>query len=44
MEHYSGSGLPVSRPNSMNKYGLVLNDVGMEPLFDQLQRKARRTS
>jgi hypothetical protein len=28
----------------MNKYGLVLNDVGMEPLFDQLQRKARRTS
>ena len=24
----------------MNKYGLVLNEIGMEPLFDQLQRKA----
>jgi len=23
----------------MNKYGLVLNEIGMEPLFDQLQRK-----
>jgi len=39
VEHYSGSGLPVSRPNSMNKYGLVLNEIGMEPLFDHLQRK-----
>ena len=24
----------------MNKYGLVLNEIGMEPLFDHLQRKA----
>jgi len=37
VECYSGTGLPVARPNSMNKYGLVLNEIGMEPLFDQLQ-------
>ena len=37
VEHYSGSGLPVSRPNSMNKYGLVLNEIGMEATFDALQ-------
>ena len=40
VECYSGTGLPVARPNSMNKYGLVLNEIGMEPLFDHLQRKA----
>ena len=33
------SGLPLGRPNSMNKYGLVLNEVGMEPLFDSLQSR-----
>lgn len=37
VDHYSASGLPVSRPNSMNKYGLVLNEIGMEAMFDSLQ-------
>lgn len=39
VEHYVASGLPVSRPNSMNNYGLILNDIGLSPLFTQLQRK-----
>ena len=30
---------PSSRPNSMNKYGLVLNEIGLEPLFDSLLRR-----
>ena len=34
VDGYAGSGLPTSRPNSMNKYGLVLNEIGMEPMFD----------
>ena len=38
VDGYNASGLPTSRPNSMNKYGLVLNEIGMEPLFDELQR------
>ncbi|CAJ1435356.1 unnamed protein product, partial [Effrenium voratum] len=32
------SGLPARRPNSMNAYGIILNDIGMEPLIDELQR------
>ena len=36
---YNASGLPTSRPNSMNKYGLVLNEIGLEGLFDSLLRR-----
>ena len=36
MDSYLASGLKAARPNSMNQYGLVLNEVGMEALFDSL--------
>lgn len=39
VDAYAESGLPQARPNSMNKYGLVLNEVGMEATFDTLQRE-----
>jgi len=32
------SGLPARRPNSMNAYGIILNEIGLEPLIDELQR------
>lgn len=32
-------GLPVRRPNSMNNYGLVLNDIGFAPIVDALRRE-----
>jgi len=32
------SGLPARRPNSMNNYGIILNEIGLEPLIDELQR------
>ena len=38
VDAYDASGLPTARPNSMNKYGLVLNEVGLEAAFDGLQR------
>ena len=38
VDAYAASGLPSARPNSMNKYGLVLNEIGLEPTFDALQR------
>ena len=38
LEHYESSGLPVVRPNSMNRYGVVLNSIGMEKTIDALQR------
>uniref|UniRef100_A0A7S0P0A0 Fe2OG dioxygenase domain-containing protein n=1 Tax=Calcidiscus leptoporus TaxID=127549 RepID=A0A7S0P0A0_9EUKA len=36
LDAYAASGLPTSRPNSMNKYGLILNEIGMEQMFDSL--------
>ena len=39
-EHYQASGLPVRRPNSMNAYGLILNEIGLEGTLDALQRRA----
>ena len=39
VDAYAASGLPTARPNSMNKYGLVLNEIGMEHVFDSLQER-----
>lgn len=33
LNNYEQSGLPRRRPNTMNNYGLILNDIGMESLF-----------
>jgi len=38
-ERYEASGQPVQRPNSMNNYGLILNQIGMRPLLDDLQAR-----
>ena len=35
-EHFQASGLPVARPNSMNNYGLIVNEIGMERAMDAL--------
>ena len=37
-EDYAESKLPISRPNSMNNYGLVVNGIGMEGFIDAMQR------
>ena len=37
IEHFGKSGLPARRPNSMNRYGLILNEIGMRPSLDALQ-------
>lgn len=31
-------GLQVNRPNSMNNYGAILDDFGMEPVLDRLMQ------
>ena len=36
-EHYEGSGMRIQRLNSMNNYGLILNQVGMEHWMSMLQ-------
>mmetsp|Transcript_714 Transcript_714/g.1494 ORF Transcript_714/g.1494 Transcript_714/m.1494 type:complete len:511 (+) Transcript_714:83-1615(+) len=37
--NFYASGLPARRPNSMNNYGIILNEIGLEPMIDLLQRK-----
>ena len=36
--HYQSTGLPIRRPNSMNNYGLVLNEIGLRPSLTALQK------
>lgn len=35
---FYASGLPAARPNSMNNYGVIVNDVGLERFVTTLQR------
>ena len=35
------SGIKVQRPNSMNNYGVILNEIGMEPFLDFIQNLLR---
>jgi hypothetical protein len=35
LNHFENSGLPVMRPNSMNNYGVILNEIGFSAFFDQ---------
>lgn len=37
VDHFSSSGLPARRPNSMNNYGIILNEIGWRPMVDILQ-------
>eukprot|EP01065_Artemidia_motanka_P027131 TRINITY_DN32364_c0_g1_i1.p1 TRINITY_DN32364_c0_g1~~TRINITY_DN32364_c0_g1_i1.p1 ORF type:complete len:544 (+),score=197.99 TRINITY_DN32364_c0_g1_i1:66-1634(+) len=37
LRSFYASKLPARRPNSMNNYGVVINDIGMESFIDRLQ-------
>ena len=39
VKHYHSQGMPSRAPNSMNNYGLVLNEIGMRPVFDAFIRE-----
>mmetsp|Transcript_8953 Transcript_8953/g.22406 ORF Transcript_8953/g.22406 Transcript_8953/m.22406 type:complete len:402 (-) Transcript_8953:23-1228(-) len=39
VDHYGCCGLPGRAPNSMNNYGLVLNEIGMRPVFTAVLRR-----
>jgi hypothetical protein len=38
VDNYDASGLPVRRPNSMNNYGLIVNEIGMRDAITELQQ------
>lgn len=37
VENFLATGLPARRPNSMNRYGLILNEIGLRLSLDALQ-------
>jgi hypothetical protein len=37
VESMEASGLPILRPNSMNNYGVILDDFGFSPFFEHLR-------
>jgi len=37
VENFQSTGLPARRPNSMNNYGLILNEIGLRPSLSALQ-------
>ena len=39
LERFDKSGLPSTRPNSMNNYGIIVDDVGMTPFIAAIRRK-----
>ena len=39
VDNYDASGLPVRRPNSMNMYGLIVNEIGMKEAITELQQE-----
>ena len=39
IDNYDSSGLPVRRPNSMNNYGLIVNEIGLKEAITELQQE-----
>ena len=42
LTHYEESGIPLRRPNGMNRYGAILDQLGMEASLDYLTRRFLR--
>ncbi|KCV69651.1 hypothetical protein H696_04066 [Fonticula alba] len=38
IRHFNEAGMPTTRPNSMNKYGLALLQLGLDKLMDTLMK------
>ena len=37
LDNYYATGLPQPRPNSMNNYGIIVNQIGMQAVITRLQ-------
>jgi hypothetical protein len=38
LDNYYSTGLPTPRPNSMNNYGIIVNQIGMAPMITVIQQ------
>jgi len=39
LDNYYASGLPIRRPNSMNNYGIIVNEIGLKGMMTRLQQE-----
>ena len=39
LRHYEDSGIPLRRPNGMNRFGAILDQLGLEASLDYLSRR-----
>ncbi|CAJ1398592.1 unnamed protein product [Effrenium voratum] len=39
IENFYASGIPARRPNSMNNYGVIVNEIGMRPMITEFQQQ-----
>lgn len=39
IENFYASKIPARRPNSMNNYGVIVNEIGMRPMITQFQQE-----
>lgn len=37
LEHFKNSGIPHEQPNSMNRHGILLDEIGFQSFFDSLR-------
>ena len=42
LRHYEASGIPLRRPNGMNRYGAILDQLGLDRSLDYLSRRFLR--
>eukprot|EP00930_Biecheleria_cincta_P034785 TRINITY_DN23992_c0_g2_i1.p1 TRINITY_DN23992_c0_g2~~TRINITY_DN23992_c0_g2_i1.p1 ORF type:complete len:386 (+),score=62.17 TRINITY_DN23992_c0_g2_i1:62-1159(+) len=39
INNFYASGIPARRPNSMNNYGVIVNEIGMRPMITAFQKQ-----
>ncbi|KAJ9451439.1 hypothetical protein DIPPA_52099 [Diplonema papillatum] len=39
LTHWNNSGIPIRRPNGMNRYGMILGDFGFDDALNRVARK-----
>ncbi|XP_075254340.1 2-oxoglutarate and iron-dependent oxygenase domain-containing protein 2-like [Convolutriloba macropyga] len=39
LDYLSNSGIPMRRPNGMNRYGAILGEIGFQSVFDGISRE-----
>jgi len=44
LEHFKNSGMPHSKPNSMNKHGVILHEMGLDSLVNLIKKNIEQVA